>query len=63
MQQIPHTIFAPSCNRPSPGRIMREATAREDNRKAQRREWWLSVAAHALTFLLVVLGTIALSIV
>lgn len=62
MNKIPHTITAPQSHRPNPGQVMREALDREDTRKQQRREWWRAVAAHAAYFVLVVLGTIALTI-
>ena len=63
MDQIPHTIFAPASSRPKPGTVLREAIAAEDNRKTQRWETAANAAAHAMTFLLIVLGTIALAIV
>lgn len=63
MNRIPHTIFAPACNRPKPGTVLREAIAAEDNRKTQRWETAANITAHAMTFLLIVLGTIALAIV
>ena len=63
MRPIPHTIFAPACNRPKPGTVLREAIAAEDNRKAQRWESTANAAAHAMIFFAIVLGTIALAIV
>ena len=62
MRQIPHTITAPQSRRPNPGQVLKQAIVREDTRKQQRREWWRAVAVHALYFVLVVLGTIALMI-
>ena len=62
MRQIPHTITAPASHRPNPGQVMRQAIANESIRRQRRRQWWLSTAVHALYFVLVVLGTIALAI-
>lgn len=47
---------------PTAAQVMRQAIAAEDARKRARLDWWLNSATHALYFVLVVLGTVALSI-
>ena len=49
-------------HRSNPAQVMREAIANERARKQHRRQWWLSVATHALYFVVLALGTIALAI-
>ena len=62
MNQIPHTIFAPASHRPNPGQVMREALNSKDARRMERREAAKSAGSHAFIFVLVVLGTVALTI-
>lgn len=62
MNQIPHTTNAPSSNRPNPGQVLKQAIAREDTRKRERRDAVMAAASHAFIFVLVVLGTIAVAI-
>ena len=57
----PHCNTAPV--RPTAAQVMRNAIAREDARKAERRDTALTAASHAIYFVLVVVGTIALMIV
>ena len=56
----PHTNTAPM--RPTAAHVMRNAIAREDARKAERRDAVLTAANHAIYFVLIVLGTVAASI-
>ena len=52
----------PHCNNaPTAGQVMRQAVIREDQRR-ERRQWWINSATHALYFVAVVLGTVALMI-
>ena len=56
----PHCNTAPM--RPTAAQVMRNAIAREDARKLERRDAVLTAACHAIYFVIVVVGTLALAV-